>query len=427
MLQRYQPVKSLRLPERRPPYKSVSIYCTGPSSRGVVRFPKRLRRPTPRVDVAMPPGVDVERVRLDTFFVERGHDRSHARHLIVMVNGLNGAPTNWNVLKKQLMSSFDGPASQSVFYASHANRRLQTFGGICSCAKRLSDEIQNVIRSCPQLSEISFLVHSMGGLISRYACGVHYDPEKKTIFGLKPRHYLSIASPHLGCALEGEAQVPLFNWSQAIPWMGYSVLRPLITRIAPFVMSRIYRLTGRQLFLMDGKRDGDRVEMPLLCRLVHDLPDEGYFLSALRSFQSRTSYANVQQDALVSWANASLRHLSELPAAVAEPLSSSVSYRMDTLQQGLSTKAPPEEVDLSSTLPDDWKKKRAMVEFMLQRLQSMPWCRIDISFHGTFIPLLAHTHIQVTRRWIDAEGMPVVKHIADTYSKLETLVSESSH
>ena len=437
-MRRYHLPKSFGAPGRRRNIKSVSCHCLDPLARVVVRFPKRLRRPPPRVRRPPPPpppvdatsnAMEAERfLLLDDFFTEWGHDRSLAQHLVVMVNGLNGAPGNWNVLKKHLISSLDGPACQTVFFASHANRRLQTFGGICSCAGRLSDELLEVIKSCPNLEEISFLVHSMGGLISRYACGAHYDPEKKTIFGLKPRHYISIASPHLGCALDGEAQVPLLLWSRVIPLLGTRWIRPLFSRIAPFFVSRIYRRTGRQLFLMDGKLDGDQIEMPLLCRLVHDLPDEGYFLSALRSFQSRTCYANVQQDALVSWANASLRRLPELPVSVDQRLlSSSVSCRMDTLRQGLWTNATPEAVDLSAGLPENWKKKHAMMDFMLQRLQSMPWCRIDICFHGLFVPLLAHTHIQVTRRWLDGQGMPVVRHIADTYSKLNALVSESSH
>ena len=46
-----------------------------------------------------------------------------------------------------------------------------------------------------------------GGLIARYAAGRLYDPATGLVAGLRPRHYISIASPHLGCTAEmSEAQ-----------------------------------------------------------------------------------------------------------------------------------------------------------------------------------------------------------------------------
>ena len=47
----------------------------------------------------------------------------------------------------------------------------------------------------------------MGGLLVRYAAGRLYQPDTGLIAGLKPMHFLTLASPHLGCDLEGESQV----------------------------------------------------------------------------------------------------------------------------------------------------------------------------------------------------------------------------
>lgn len=343
-------------------------------------------------------------------------ERASAEHLVVMVNGLNGCPTNWNVLKQSLKSRLKTP-KETVFYASHSNRKLRTLAGICTCADRLSRELQSVLETYPDLKEISFVVHSMGGLISRYAIGVNFDPSKRTVFGLHPRHFMAIATPHLGCDVEGESQVPFLGWGQAIPIIGPLILRPLIRLVTPFIMKHIYRRTGQQLFLMDGKPGG---QDPLICRLVQDIPGEGYFLSALKEFKTRTLYANVRHDALVGWENASLRRNTELPRAVDMPLSPSITYRMDALENALWS----DHFDGLEVSLQNGKVKRERVEYMLKQLQSLPWCRIDICFRNCLIPLLAHSHIQVTRKWIDSAGMPVIKHIAKTFANLESLVSE---
>lgn len=45
--------------------------------------------------------------------------------------------------------------------------------------------------------------HSLGGVLARYAAGVLYDPATGTMCGLKPRHYISLASPHMGSDVAG--------------------------------------------------------------------------------------------------------------------------------------------------------------------------------------------------------------------------------
>ena len=80
---------------------------------------------------------------------------------------------------------------------------LQTFEGIDKCGVRLADEIREVVGKQPQLRYISIMGHSLGGVIARYAAGVLYDSATARIGGLRPRHYISLASPHLGCNYEG--------------------------------------------------------------------------------------------------------------------------------------------------------------------------------------------------------------------------------
>ena len=78
----------------------------------------------------------------------------------------------------------------------------------------------SVIERHPGLQKISFIGHSLGGLISRYAIAKLYTEErfertgnssykehefKGKIAGLEPMNFITSASPHLGC--RGHRQV----------------------------------------------------------------------------------------------------------------------------------------------------------------------------------------------------------------------------
>lgn len=67
----------------------------------------------------------------------------------------------------------------------------------------------------PELRKISFVAHSVGGLVARYAiarlyihpkerheedpsAGVYSDDSRGTIMGLEAMNFITIATPHLG-------------------------------------------------------------------------------------------------------------------------------------------------------------------------------------------------------------------------------------
>ena len=62
--------------------------------------------------------------------------------------------------------------------------------------------------------------------------------------------------------------------------------------------------------------------------------------------------------------------------------------------------------------------------YILERLQTMPWCRMDCSFKGTTFPYFAHNLIQVTREWLNWEGEAVVHKLAEHFTSLEKLLEE---
>lgn len=84
---------------------------------------------------------------------------------------------------------------------------MQTYQGIDRCGDRLAAEIVALVQQHPQLQYISLVGHSMGGLLVRYAAGKLYKAETGLVAGLRPMHFITIASPHLGCDVVGEPQV----------------------------------------------------------------------------------------------------------------------------------------------------------------------------------------------------------------------------
>jgi triacylglycerol esterase/lipase EstA (alpha/beta hydrolase family) len=93
---------------------------------------------------------------------------------------------------------------------------MQTYQGIDKCGDRLASEILALVEQHQNLEYISMLGHSMGGLLIRYAAGRLFDADTGRVAGLKPIHFITMASPHLGCDAVGEAQVRLSSKYSAV-------------------------------------------------------------------------------------------------------------------------------------------------------------------------------------------------------------------
>eukprot|EP00951_Prasinocladus_malaysianus_P015957 scaffold123480_cov48-Prasinocladus_malaysianus.AAC.2 len=186
-----------------------------------------------------------------------------------------------------------------------------------------------------------------------YAIGVLFDASERLVAGLNPAHFITIATPHLGCDTDGDAQVPIVQWMTSVPligpatdkfvkvgtWLGakgfnticrletaWCARNSLLQSIAKPMTNRMFGQTGKDLFFMDvpdgegeEARDtemsvgGGKAHLPIVERLTIDNDDEGHFFEALRAFATRTAYANTLGDAVVGWANASLRFQHDLP------------------------------------------------------------------------------------------------------------------
>ncbi|TVU28868.1 hypothetical protein EJB05_20404 [Eragrostis curvula] len=191
-----------------------------------------------------------------------------ADHLVIMVNGLYGSSADWKFAAEQFVKRLPG----KVFvHRSQSNHSKLTYDGVDIMGERLAEElrfegymvtyyfimqVRQVVQRRTNLRKISFVAHSLGGLVTRYAIGKLYEPSTTEAFSLDTEK------------LSDEQKVP------------------------------------------DVDRDDGKP--PLLLRMVQDC-DDGKFMSALRSFKRRVAYANITYDHIVGWRTSSIRRQHELP------------------------------------------------------------------------------------------------------------------
>ncbi|KAK9099938.1 hypothetical protein Scep_023368 [Stephania cephalantha] len=291
--------------------------------------------------------------------------RRFPEHLVIMVNGIVGSAEDWRYAAEQFVKKLP----EKVIVHRECNSSKLTFDGVDLMGERLAEEVSSVVSRRPGVQKISFVAHSLGGLIARYAIGRLYEnshqsrssvlagensseeqlnrlvqsfeqPCEGRIAGLEPFNFITFATPHLGS--RGNKQLPFL--------CGLPFLERRASQTAHWIVGR----TGKHLFLTDN----DNGSLPLLLRMVNDCGDLKYMLvldfldahipwdlagsilqrlqavdlnrtldfskfgsisffprSALRSFKRRVAYANANYDPLdmVGWRTSSIRRQNELP------------------------------------------------------------------------------------------------------------------
>ncbi|KAK9665714.1 hypothetical protein RND81_14G130500 [Saponaria officinalis] len=327
----------------------------------------------------------------DVWRCENGVLSSSADHLVVMVHGIMGSSADWKFGAEQFVEMLP----DKVFvHCSERNGAKLTLDGVDVMAQRLAAEVQEIIKLKPTLRKISFVAHSVGGLVARYAIGILYQPPDGdsentggTIGGLEAVNFITVATPHLGS--RGNKQVPFL--------FGFTT----IEKVASLVIHWIFRRTGRHLFLTD-RDDG---KPPLLKRMVDD-SSEYRFLSALRAFKRRIAYSNVGYDHIVGWRTSCIRRKSELPKwedSLNEKYPHIVhEEHCDALE--------PDEAALAEIPSFD-----KIEEDLVTSLSRVSWEKVDVSFHSSKLRFSAHSVIQVKDQSMKAEGADVIQHMIDHF------------
>lgn len=128
----------------------------------------------------------VEEIGIETLY----EDYYRGCHLFVLVHGFQGTQQDMKLLKNQI--SLVHP--EGVFLLSKSNEK-QTDGDIQKMGENLANEVNEFIDMyCPagSLGWLSFIAHSMGGLITRAALPL-LEKHKKQMYT-----FMTLSSPHLG-------------------------------------------------------------------------------------------------------------------------------------------------------------------------------------------------------------------------------------
>uniref|UniRef100_K3YU66 DUF676 domain-containing protein n=1 Tax=Setaria italica TaxID=4555 RepID=K3YU66_SETIT len=289
-------------------------------------------------------------------------------HLVVMVHGIVGSTADWKFGAEQ----FDKLLSDKVIvHCSNRNMRKLTLDGIDVMGERLAQEVIEEINRRPYIKKISFVAHSVGGLVARYAIGRLYRPPKQTsenapqslsdnnrgtIHGLEAVNFITVASPHLGS--RGNKQVPFLFGVTAIE------------NFACCIIHLIFGRTGKHLFLTDY----DDGKPPLLQRMVDNWGDLQF----------------IQDSELPKWVDSTNKIY---PHIVYEELS--------------KAEAPNQCVDTDNC---------TLEERLLRGLKRVSWEKVDVSFHNSKVRSAAHSVIQVKDPVMHCEGADVIQHMIDHFT-----------
>ncbi|XP_050373130.1 uncharacterized protein LOC126790822 [Argentina anserina] len=361
--------------------------------------------------------VEVDSAGVDVFDAAAAANNNNAvpEHLVVMVNGIIGSASDWRYAADQFVKKLP---DKVIVHPSECNSSRLTFDGVDLMGERLAEEVLAVVRKRSEVRKISFVAHSLGGLVARYAIGRLYEPSPKpeasgdngicliegytnnltqsldqpnqgTIAGLQAMNFITVATPHLGS--RGNKQLPFL--------CGLPFLERRASEAAHFIVGR----SGKHLFLTD-KDDG---RPPLLLRMVND-SDDLKFISSLRAFKRRVAYANANFDHMVGWRTSSIRRQHELPKSnllvIDEKYPHIVHVKQETfddIHNNALSAAEEQNIDLE--------------EKMIRGLTQIPWERVDVSFQKSRQRLIAHNTIQVKRYWLNSDGADVVFHIIDYF------------
>jgi hypothetical protein len=267
-------------------------------------------------------------------------------------------------------------------------------------------ELRSVVAAQPQLTHLTLVGNSLGGLYVRYAAALAYDASSNTVAGLRPVTLLTTATPHLGVGAFGYlGLVP--RWLQATVGgraLGRTIAELLLQDAGPSGVPLLVRMASAQAASTSASSEGVSTEPP--------------FLEALAAFQRRVAYANAENDFLVAYETAALR-TSAAAAAVAAAQQRQAAAAAAARAAGSAhilytvTHAATPAAPASPTSSDALALQRAMAA----GLGTLAWTETAVRFPG--VMPLAHNKIVALRRagdplltWLAADGAPVVAHTA---------------
>ncbi|XP_023536144.1 putative lipase ROG1 [Cucurbita pepo subsp. pepo] len=116
-----------------------------------------------------------EEGNFDMEVVNGDGERRKPTHLLIMVNGLVGSAKDWEYAAEEFLKTYP---EDIIVHCSKRNYSTLTLDGVDVMGGRLAEEILLVIKRHPNVQKLSFICHSLGGLIARYAIAKLYEQKE---------------------------------------------------------------------------------------------------------------------------------------------------------------------------------------------------------------------------------------------------------
>lgn len=221
-------------------------------------------------------------------------------HLCVLTHGLVSNVTADLLYLKEAIDAAATARDENLVCKGFTGNACRTEHGVKYLGKRLARWLANELIPTFRPAKMSFIAHSLGGVVQTYALGYLRATRPHIFDGIRLENFITLASPYLGISHENPGYV------QFVLDFGF------------------VGKTGRDL----GLSWSIGSKQPLLARLPNK-----YTRKILRRFVRRTLYANAINDGIVPLRTAALLYLDWRALARVENAESEAYERMPRSQE----------------------------------------------------------------------------------------------
>jgi len=201
----------------------------------------------------------------------RNDDVKPTEHVIFLVNGFMGGSSDWDNFRF-IFASVNN--SNNNLHVSNSVSFLNSMNGIDFCGEQLRQEVAFQLKNNYSPGTlVSFVGHSLGGLIIRYALGLLFEDGFFNIY--VPHIFMTLATPHCG-RLED------------------TKLWDVVIKNISFIFE-----TGRQITSTESMQ------------ILSD--PTGIYFKALALFKRRILYSNIKNDIMVYYSTSSITTYDNFP------------------------------------------------------------------------------------------------------------------
>ena len=242
-------------------------------------------------------------------------------HLVVLTHGIHSNLTSDMLYTKEVIEAKAKEAGQRVICKGFAGNTCNTERGVKWLGKRLAEWVlretgwicdeSSARRNTNPYKKISFIAHSLGGLVQVYAMGYIHD---KTFgrflcsdIGLEPINFITLATPWLGISAENPGYVKLALDFGLVGKTGQD-LALTVKPLGEYTVRDPKNLGDSNPKSPKNTVQGTKVRNAAPLLKILSAPNSPCH-QAISMFRNRTVYANIENDGIVPLRTSSLYFL----------------------------------------------------------------------------------------------------------------------